>query len=155
MSLGFRAAVNKFEGGGRGFRNTFDLGMFDTAGRKYMPEDACAQPAPVASRLIALWGPFIVKVAGAGINGWDNVEIQSTNAWIAHESTNSAPDSEWSGDTYLKPGRRVYCATLAHLKQFTCQTGEMTNRGQLVGFGSNRESVNVPKGKNGLPVGIQ
>lgn len=150
VSLGFRGSVDKFEGGGRGYRNTFDLGMFDPLGIKYRPEDRCGRPAPVDSILIAKWGPFIVKVSGAHINGWDPVEIQTSNAWIAHESTNSAPDDEWNGNTYLKPGPRTYCATLAHLDHFVCQSGEMTDRGQLVGFGSNQRSFRVGK-KNGLP----
>jgi hypothetical protein len=125
--------------------------MFDPLGNKYRPEDRCAQPAPIDSILIAKWGPFIVKVAGEHIHGWDPVEIQSDNAWIAHESTNSAPDSEWSGNTYLLSGSRTYCVTLAHLDHFICQDGQMGSDGRLTGFGSNQRSYRKGKDRNGNP----
>jgi hypothetical protein len=92
-----------------------------------------------------------VKVAGEHIHGWDPVEIQSDNAWIAHESTNSAPDSEWSGNTYLLSGSRTYCVTLAHLDHFICQDGQMGSDGRLTGFGSNQRSYRKGKDRNGNP----
>jgi hypothetical protein len=149
--VGFRGAVDKFQEGGRGYRNTFDLGMFDPFGRKYQPYDFCAQPSPVESILIAQWGPFVGIQRGDGFTGWHPVEIQSSNAWIAHESTNSAPDAEWddrgtpsdfSDDLYKLTGKRRFCFTLRHLDHYVCQDGEMTNRGRLVGFST---SIRVPK----------
>ena len=147
VSLGFRGAVDKSQDckGCRGFRNTFDLGMFAPDGTKYRPEDACAQPAPIESKLIAQWGPFIVKVSGDHISGWHPVEIQSSNAWIAHESTNSAPDSEWDGPHYLPAGARTYCVTLAHIDHWVCQSGTMSPAGRLENFGSNQRSFTLAK----------
>ena len=126
---------------GVGYRNTFDLGMKDDQGRKIRPEDG----VDIGRRLIEKYGEFERFVTGDGISGRDPVEVQSDNPWIMVDATNS-DETHWEGGRYTLAGRRTYCVSLKHLKEWRCQDGVMGEDGQLRGFGGNPDhGYDIPK----------
>lgn len=78
--------------------------------------------------------------------GRDPVELQSDNAYFLVEATNSDDDpTHWSGDKYLFGGKRTFCVAYAHLNFYRCQDGQMSDRGALVGFGTNDHGYDLAK----------
>lgn len=131
--------MDKRPGGGKGFRNTFDLSP-TSGGVTIGPETGCGD------FLENFYGEFERFVTGDHIEGRDPVEIQTTNHYILVEATNSDDNPDhWQGQTYLLSGKRTYCVSYKHLKFWRCQDGTMGSEGQLQGFGTNSRGYDLAK----------
>lgn len=133
VKIGFRASVPK----ARGFRNTFDITP-TLDGQAIKPESG--------------WGPKLIEKYGefegfqtGPWQGRDPVERQSDNPYIFVIATNS-DEENWTPDgRYKLAGEYVFGVSWPHLKTWRCQKGRMTDRGQLVGFGTNSQGFDLPK----------
>lgn len=141
MKLGWFNAVDKRNDckDCKGFRNTFNVTP-TYHGVPQGPETGCG------AAFIKKYGEFDRFQTSPLWDGRQGVEVQSDNAYLLVEATNSDGDpTHWSGKTYLYTGARTFCVSWPHLPTYRCQDGNMDSTGRLVGFGEDNRGYDLPK----------
>lgn len=135
----------------RGYRNTFNVTP-TFRGKPIGPESGLG--LTLIERYGEIRGMIVMpdgrrdgfEHQGCSLSNFDPADgCKDSDFYLFVDATNSAPDSEWDGDTYLAAGKRTYCVTWDFMDHWRCQRCELDRTGKQVGCGSNAQGFDLPK----------
>lgn len=147
LKLGANNPVKK----DRGYRNTF--GVTPTIdGKPLGPESGLGKA--LIEKYGEIRGLIIIngersgfEHQGCSFEDWkaDPGSCDVSDFFLFVDATNSAPDSEWSGQTYLAAGPRTYCVSWDFMNHWRCQDCSVDSSGKQVGCGPNNRGYDLKK----------